>query len=96
MRTRDEPAVADSGPALAPRDAFDRRRLESYFRAAAFAILLLLGAIAAFRAYFALENAILVWLRPQYVSLAQAVFSLVILALVVWLIREWVIRRARE
>ncbi|HWH07838.1 MAG TPA: hypothetical protein VNX21_01475 [Candidatus Thermoplasmatota archaeon] len=74
-------------------DAFSRERLESYFRAAAFVLLLLLGGIAAFRAYFALESAILVWLRPQYVSLAQAGFSLLILGLVVWLIRAWVIAR---
>ena len=82
--------------AIPRRDALGRERLDAYFRAAAFAVLLLLGGIAAFRAYFALESAIIVWLRPQYVSLAQAGFSLVILGLVVWLIREWVIRRARE
>ena len=79
-----------------PRDALSRARLESYVRGASLAVLLLLAAIAAFRAYFALENAILVWLRPQYVSLAQAAFSLFILGLAAWLIREWVLRRARE
>lgn len=77
------------------RDALGRERLEAYFRAAAFAVLALLGGIAAFRAYFALEGAILVWLRPQYVSLAQAGFSLVLLAIVLWLLKTWVIARAR-
>ena len=71
-----------------------RRKLDEYFRAAAFVVLLVVGAIATLRAYLALETAILVWLRPQYVALAQAVFSLVILAVVVWLIRAWVIGRA--
>lgn len=77
------------------REPWSRDRLESYFRAATLAVLLLLGAIAAFRAYFALEGAILVWLKPQYVSLAQAGFSLAMLAIVVWLIRAWVIARAK-
>lgn len=80
----------------AGKQPFARDRLEAYFRVAAFVVLTLLGAIAAFRAYFAMESAILVWLRPQYVSLAQAAFSLGMLAVVVWLIRAWVIARARE
>lgn len=79
----------------AHRDAWSRDRLETYFRAATFVVLLLVGAIATFRAYFALEHAIVVWLRPQYVSLAQAAFSFVMLGLIVWLIRAWVISRAR-
>lgn len=79
----------------ARRDAWSRDRLEAHFRAATFIVLLLVGAVATFRAYFALEQAILVWLRPQYLSLAQAAFSFVVLGLVVWLIRAWVISRAK-
>ena len=76
-------------------DVWSRERLETYFRATAFVVLALLGALAAFRAYFALEHAIVIWLRPQYVSLAQAIFSVVMLGLVVWLLRAWVISRAK-
>lgn len=76
-------------------DPWTRERLEAYFRGAAFVVLLLLGAIATFRLYFALEHAILTWLRPQWIPLAQAGFSLVILVVVVWLLRAWVIARAR-
>lgn len=86
--------MSDATP-TPPRDAWSRERLETYFRGAAFVVLLLLGAVAAFRLYFALEQAILTWLRPQYVPLAQAGFSLVMLAVVVWLLRSWVIARAR-
>lgn len=82
-------------PHAAPAPAWTRERLESYFRAAAFVVLLLLGTVATFRAYFALEHAIMTWLRPQFIPLAQAAFSVAILAIVVWLLRSWVIARAR-
>lgn len=75
-------------------EPWSRRKLDQYFRGAAFVVLLVIGGIATLRAYFALESAILVWLRPQYVALAQAVFSLVILAIAIWLIRAWVIAKA--
>lgn len=82
--------------ATPPRaDAWSRERLDTYFRAAAFVVLTILGAIAAFRTYFALENAIMTWLRPQWVPLAQAAFSVAMLGIVVWLLRAWVIARAR-
>lgn len=85
-----------SDPIGAPkRDAWSRERLDTYFRGAAFVVLTLLGAIAAFRAYFALEFAITTWLRPQWIPLGQAAFSVVMLALVVYLLRAWVIARAR-
>lgn len=82
-------------PLTPTKDAWSRERLETYFRAAAFVVLTLLGAIAAFRTYFALENAIMTWLQPQYVPLAQAGFSVVMLAIVVWLLRAYVISRAK-
>lgn len=77
-------------------EPWSRRKLDQYFRGAAFVVLLVIGGIATLRAYLALESAILVWLRPQYVDLAQAAFSLVILGIVVWLIRAWVIARADD
>lgn len=89
-----DPPPRPAAPAASP--AWGRSTLDQWFRGAAFVVLLLLGAIATLRAYLALETAILMWLRPQYVPLAQAVFSLVVLALVVWLIRAWVIGRARD
>lgn len=84
---------------MEPRPTFDpqridRRKLDQYFRVSALIVLLLLGAVATLRAYLAIENAIVVWLRPQYVAVAQAIFSVVVLGVVVWLIRAWVIARA--
>lgn len=88
----------DATPSTASRTPapWTRRRLDEYFRAAAFIVLLVVGAIATLRAYLALETAIVVWLRPQFTALAQAAFSIVILAIVVWLIRAWVIGRAER
>lgn len=74
----------------------DRAKMESYFRGVALAVLLILGAIATLRGYLALEKAILVWLRPQWVPLVQAVFSLAIVAICVWLIRSWIIARGGD
>lgn len=89
------PPAPRARPEPAPSFVWTRERMDAYFRAGAFVLLLLLGAIAAFRAYFALESSILTWLRPQYVPLAQAGFSLAMLAIVVYLLRTWVIARAR-
>lgn len=80
-------------PAHATLPPYARPRLEGHFRLAVFLVLLLVGAIATLRAYLALEQSIVVWLRPQFVPLAQAGFSLVIIGLCVWLIRSWVIAR---
>lgn len=87
--------MSDDAATPVHRDAWSRDRLEAYFRGAAFVVLLVLGAVAAFRLYFALERAILTWLRPQYVPLAQAGFSIAMLVIVLWLLRSWVIARAR-
>lgn len=80
-----------------PREApLTRARLEGHFRAAAFVVLLLVGAIATLRAYLALERAIVTWLEFQWVPIAQAAFSILVAAACVWLIRSWVIGRSRD
>lgn len=88
------PAAPARGAAHAHR--LDRARMETYFRGVALAVLLLLGAVATLRGYLALEKAILVWLRPQWVPLVQAAFSLAIVAVCVWLIRSWIIARGGD
>lgn len=74
---------------------WSRDRLEGWFRVGVFVTLLLVGFIATLRLYLSLEQAILTWFRPQWVPIAQASFSFVILAVVVYLLRAWVIARAR-
>ena len=86
-----EPTIASRR--APPPTPWTRARMEGHFRGAAFVVLLALGAIATLRAYLALEDAITTWLRPQWIPVAQAAFSLVILAVCVWLIRSWVIAR---
>lgn len=90
------PPAREPAPRSPPASkAWGRERLESYFRAAAFAVLALIGAVAAVRAYFAMESAIVTWFQPQWIPVAQAVYSVVMLVIVVWLLRAWVIARAR-
>jgi hypothetical protein len=91
--TDPETSPASRASRLASPDPWSRARLEGQFRVAVFVVLLLIGAIATLRAYLALENAILVWLRPQFIPLVQAAFSLAIVGICVWLIRAWVIAR---
>lgn len=88
--------MTSSPPEPRPADRLTRARMETYFRGAALAVLLILGAIATLRGYLALEHAILVWLRPQWVPVAQAAFSVVIVGLCVWLIRAWIIARGAD
>lgn len=88
-------AADETWTAPPPAPAWSRDRLEGYFRLGVFVTLLLIGFVATVRGYMALEQAILTWLRPQWVPVAQAVFSLLVVGLVVWLMRVWVIARAR-
>jgi hypothetical protein len=95
------PAPADAAPAPAPRaprapvERWDRERFEEMFRRGVFLILMLVLLVATLRAYMALERAIVTWFEYQYVPLAQAAFSLLLLGLAAWLIRSYVIARAR-
>lgn len=91
--TEPDTPPAPRAPRAAPASAWSRARLEGQFRVAVFFLLLLVGAVATLRAYLALESSITVWLRPQFIPLVQAGFSLVIVGICVWLIRSWVIAR---
>jgi hypothetical protein len=83
--------VSASAPAGSPAPSVEK--LESYFRIAAFIVLAVVGAIATLQTYISLQSVIGYWLQPQWVGVAQSVFSLAILAIVVWLIRAFVIGR---
>ena len=91
--TPDEPVAPSPARRSTMVYPWSRERMEGQFRFAVFIVLLVVGTIATLRAYLALESAMLVWLRPQWVPLAQAVFSFLILGVCVWLIRSWVIAR---
>lgn len=72
-----------------------KERFDEMFRRGVFLILMLVLLIGTFRAYFAIEASIITWLNRQYVPLAQAVFSIVVVGLAAWLLRSYVIARAR-
>lgn len=89
--------MAELDPYVPPAQppAWSRERLEGYFRLGVFLTLLLVGFLATMRAYMALDSAISMWFRPQWIPVAQAAFSIVLVAVVVWLLRAYVIARAR-
>lgn len=72
-----------------------REQLDAWFRMGVFVTLLLIGFVATVRAYFAIERAIVVWFEDQWVPVAQAAFSVVMIVVVVYLLRAYVIARAR-
>lgn len=74
-------------------EAPTRERLDGWFRLAAFLVLALVGALATIQTYLALQSSIALWLQPQWAPLGQGAFSLAILAVVVWLLRAFVLSR---
>lgn len=81
---------------ISVRDApWTKARFDELFRRGVFLILMGVLLVGTLRAYFAIERAITTWLTYQYVPLAQAAFSLAIVALSAWLIRSYIIARAR-
>ena len=72
-----------------------REQLDRWFRSGLFGILLLLVLVGTVRSYFALEYAIVTWFEPRWVPVVQAAFGLAVVALAAWLIRAFVIAKAR-
>ncbi len=72
-----------------------KARFDELFRRGVFLILMGVMLVATLRAYIAIEQSIIRWLEYQYVPLAQAALSLIILGLAAWLIRSYIIARAK-
>jgi hypothetical protein len=85
--------VSDETPLAPLAPAPTRERLDGWFRVAAFVVLAAVGALATVQAYLSLQSSIALWLQPQWVSVGQGAFSLVILGVVVWLLRAFVLSR---
>ncbi len=70
-----------------------REKIEDYFYIGIFLITMLFALIATIRLYFSIEEIIGSWFNYKYRPVFQALFSLSVLAICIYIIRERLIRR---
>ncbi len=70
-----------------------REKMEDYFYLGVFLIVMLLSLIAVVSLYFSISSFINTWFNYRYQPVFQALFSLSVLAICVYLIRERLIKR---
>jgi hypothetical protein len=70
-----------------------REKLEDYFYLGIFLIAMLFALIAVFGLYYAINALIATWLNYRYQPIFNALFSLAVLAISIYLIRERLIKR---
>ncbi|MCZ7391868.1 MAG: hypothetical protein ABOK23_03300 [Candidatus Methanoperedens sp.] len=70
-----------------------REKLEDYFYLGIFLIAMLFALISVFGLYYAINTLISTWFSYRYQPIFNALFSLAILAISIYLIRERLIKR---
>jgi len=70
-----------------------REKIEDYFYVGVFLIAMLFSLIAVYQLYFSIDRLIGIWFDYRYQPIYQALFSLSVLAISVYLIRERLIKR---
>lgn len=70
-----------------------REKIEDYFYVGVFLIAMLFSFIAVYQLYFAIDRFIAIWFNYRYQPIYQALFSLSVLAISMYLIRERLIKR---
>ncbi|MCX9010243.1 MAG: hypothetical protein OIN66_03875 [Candidatus Methanoperedens sp.] len=70
-----------------------REKIEDYFYVGVFLIAMLFSLIAVYQLYFSIDRFIGIWFNYRYQPIYQALFSLSVLAISVYLIRERLIKR---
>ena len=70
-----------------------REKIEDYFYLGIFLIAMLFALIAVFNLYYSIDRLIMTWFTYRYQPIYQALFSLSILAISIYLIRERLIKR---
>ncbi|HEY9206332.1 MAG TPA: hypothetical protein VIO58_10475 [Candidatus Methanoperedens sp.] len=70
-----------------------REKLEDYFYFGIFLIAMLFALLATVRLYFSVEELIGNWFDYRYRPIFQALFSLSVLAICIYIIRERLIRK---
>lgn len=71
----------------------NREKMEEYFNLGIFLIAMLFAVIAVFGLYNSINSLIATWFNYKYQPLFQAFFSLSILAVCIYFIRERLIKR---
>jgi hypothetical protein len=71
----------------------NREKIEEYFSLGIFAIAMLFALIAIFGLYNSINNLIGIWLDYKYQPIFQALYSLSILAVCIYFIRERLIKK---
>jgi hypothetical protein len=71
----------------------EKKTLTDYFRLGSFVILMLLILMASFQFYFAANDAIYTWVEYEYVSLIRALYNLAILAVCLYLVIHYFVRK---
>ncbi len=70
-----------------------REKLEDYFYFGIFLMAMLFALISVFQLYFSIDRLIGIWFNYKYQPVFQALFSLSVLAISIYLIRERLIKR---
>ncbi|KCZ71112.1 hypothetical protein ANME2D_03144 [Candidatus Methanoperedens nitroreducens] len=70
-----------------------REKIEDYFYLGIFIIAMLFALIATVRLYTSIDELIRIWFDYRYRPIFQALFSLSVLAISIYLIRERLIKR---
>ena len=70
-----------------------REKMEDYFHLGIFLIAMLFALIAVFQLYFSIDRLIGIWFNYKYQPVFQALFSLSVLAVTIYLIRERLIKK---
>ncbi|RZN34662.1 MAG: hypothetical protein EFT35_09105 [Methanophagales archaeon ANME-1-THS] len=71
-----------------------REKFEDYFYLGIFLIAMLFALISVISLYFSINSLIGIWFNYRYQPIFQAIFSLVVLAISIYLIRERLIKRS--
>ena len=71
----------------------NREKIEEYFSVGIFVIAMLFTLIAIFGLYTSINNLIGIWLNYRYQPIFQALYSLSILAVCIYFIRERLIKK---
>lgn len=70
-----------------------REKMEDYFYLGIFLIAMLFALISVFELYYAVNNMISTWFNYRYQPIFNALFSLSVLAVSIYLIRERLIKK---
>lgn len=70
-----------------------REKMEDYFYLGIFLIAMLFALISVFELYYAINNMIATWFNYRYQPIFNALFSLSVLAVSIYLIRERLIKK---